>query len=217
MSARGLALIAVALVLSGGVLAFQLSRGGADFVPARSADPCQDRSRTAVKPDLESVAEAVVLSGLDAAACDLGVTRERLLLALPYPEERAQLAREAGTDEAGLARAIHDGLRGGVDRLERNDQLPPVSALLPEIGDELGIPQNLVDLVPDGVVDDVVPTADALRWAVDQIDVNEVLANLEDSVALEKILRDALVQGAIDDVRARIKDKLPGPLQGLVG
>lgn len=216
MSARGFVLITVALVLSGGLLAFQLSRGGADFVPARSADPCQDRART-VRADLESVAEAVVLSGLDAAACDLGVTRERLLLALPYPAERAQLAREAGTDEAGLARAIHDGLRSGVDRLERNDQLPPVSALLPEIGDELGIPQNLVNLVPDGVVDDVVPTADALRWAVDQIDVEAVLANLDDPDALQKILRDALVQGAIDDVREQIKDKLPGPLQGLVG
>lgn len=217
MSARGFTLIVLALVLSGGLLAFQLSRGGADFVPARAADPCQDRARTAVTPDLESVAEAVVLSGLDAAACDLGVTRERLLLALPYPAERAQLARGAGTDEAGLAGAIHDGLRGGVDRLERNDQLPPISALLPEIGDELGIPQNLVNLVPDGVVDEVVPTADALRWAVDQIDVEAVLANLDDPDALQQILRDALVQGAIDDVRERIKDKLPGPLQGLVG
>lgn len=216
MSARGLTLIAAALILSAALLAFQLVSGGADFVPARSADPCEDRDR-AVKADLESVGEAVVLTGIDAAACELGVTRERLLLALPYPEERAALAREAGTDEAGLARAIHDGLRTGVDRLEDNDQLPTASALLPSIGDQLGIPQNLVDLVPDGVVDELVPTADVLRWAVDQIDVGAVLADLDDPDALEATLRDALVQGAVDEVRERIEEGLPGPLQGLLG
>ena len=44
MSPRGFALIAVALVLSAGLLGVQLASGGADFVPQRPADPCQDRA-----------------------------------------------------------------------------------------------------------------------------------------------------------------------------
>ena len=46
MSSRGIALIAVALCLSAGLLGVQLASGGADFVPERPADPCQDRAPT---------------------------------------------------------------------------------------------------------------------------------------------------------------------------
>ena len=52
------------------------------------------------------------------------MSRERLLLALPSEEDRAELARETGTDERGLAQAIDDGLHTGVDRLEKTGQLP---------------------------------------------------------------------------------------------
>ena len=117
MSPRGFALIAVALVLSAGLLGVQLASGGGDFVPQRPADPCQERGRTG-QDDLESLAETVVLTGLDEAACKLGVSRERLLLALPSQKDRAELARETGTDERGLAQALKDGLRTGVDRLD---------------------------------------------------------------------------------------------------
>lgn len=214
MSTRGFALIAVALALCGGLLWVQLARGGADFVPTPPADPCQDRGRTSTA-DLEGVAEIVVLTGLDEAACDLGVSRERLLLALPSQTDRAALAREAGTDEAGLALAIKDGMRAGVDRLERTGRLPSTSALLPSIADELGISQNLVDLVPDGVVDDLLPTGDVLRWSLDNIHVDAVLAGIDDGESLETILREQLVDGAIAQAREKIQGALPGPLQGL--
>lgn len=216
MSSRGLALIAVALVLSTGVLGVQLASGGAGFVPARTADPCQDRGRTGAE-DLEGLAEAVVLTGLDEAACKLGVSRERLLLALPSPQERAELTRETGVGERGLAPAIEHGLRAGVDRLERADQLPPASALLPSVADELGIPRSALGLIPDGLVDDLLPTAAVLRRSLDKIDVNALLADLDDGASLEPTLRDALVQGAVDEAREQIRDELPGPLQGLLG
>jgi hypothetical protein len=215
MNRRGVALIAVALVLSAGLLAIQLAAGGADFVPERPADPCLDRDRT-VRDDLESLAEAVVLTGLDEAACKLGVSRERLLLALPSEKDRAELAREIGTDDRGVARAIDEGLRTGVDRLEKAGELPRTSALLPSVADQLGISQSLVGLIPDKLVDDLLPTADVLRWSLDRIDVNAVLADLDDGASLESTLRDALVQGAIDEVKARIRDALPGPLRGLL-
>lgn len=215
MSSRGLALIAVALLLSAGLLGVQLAGGGADFVAERPADPCQDRART-VKADLEGLAETVVLTGLDDAACKLGVPRERLLLALPSQADRAKLAQEAGTDERGLAQAIDDGLHSGVDRLEESGRLPTWSALLPSIADQLGISQSLVDLIPGSLVDRLPTTGDVLRRSLDNIDVNTVLADLDDRRSLEATLRDALIQGAIDAVRASIDDALPGPLQGLL-
>jgi hypothetical protein len=218
MSSRGLALIAVALVLSAGLVGVQLASGGADFVPQRPADPCQDRPRTNPdEDDLEGLAEAIVLTGVDEAACKLGVSRERLLLALPSQKDRAALARETGTDERGLAQALKDGLRTGIDRLDKAGQLPKTSALLPSVADQLGISKSLVGAIPDSVVDDLLPTADVLRRAVDKIDMNVILANLDDREALESTLRDALVQAAIDELREQVTDALPGPLQGLLG
>jgi hypothetical protein len=40
---------------------------------------------------------------------------------------------------------------------------------------------------------------------------------LDDRQSLEATLRRALVQGATDEVEAKIKDALPGPLQGIFG
>jgi hypothetical protein len=62
------------------------------------------------------------------------VTRERLLLAVLSEQDRAELARETGTDDRGLGQAISEGLRTGVDRLEKGrsaaeDVGPPKPAL----------------------------------------------------------------------------------------
>lgn len=216
MSPRGIALIAVALALSVGLLGVQLAAGAADFVPQRAADPCQDRGRTG-KDDLEGLVETVVLTGLDEAACELGVSRERLLLAMPSKQDRAELAREVGTDDRGLAQAIKDGLRTGVDRLDEAGQLPKASALLPSIADQLGVSRRLVDLIPDSLVDRLLPTAGVLRRSLDKVEVHSILAGLGDPESLEPTLRDALVQGAIDEAKQQLKDALPGPLQGLLG
>jgi hypothetical protein len=215
MNTRGIALIAVALLLSAGLLGVQLASGGGDFVPQRPADPCQDRGRTG-REDLEGLAETVVLTGLDEAACNLGVSRERLLLALPSKEDRAELAREAGTDDRGLVQAIEEGLRSGVDRLEKDGELPSASALLPSVADELGISESLLDLIPGRLVDDLLPTGDVLRRSLDRLDVDSVLDDLDDQGSLESTLRDALVQGALDEAKGRIREALPAPLRGLL-
>lgn len=216
MTRRGFILIAAALILSAGLICVQLASGGADFVPQRTADPCQDRGRPA-PADLEGLAEAVVLTGVDEAACKLGVSRERLLLALPSQPDRAELARELGTDEEGLAQATKDGLLTGIDRLEKAGQLPKASALLPSIADQLGISTGLVGLIPDGVVDNLLPTADLLRRSIEKVDVNAVLADLDDRKALESTLRDVLFKAAIEEAKARIGNALPSSLQGLIG
>jgi hypothetical protein len=216
VTARGLALIAAALALSAGLIGVQLAAGGADFVPQRPADPCDDRGPTSTR-DLEGLVETVVLTGLDETACKLGVSRERLLLAMLSKEDRAQLAREAGTDERGLAEAIKEGLHAAVARLERNDRLPAAPALARSVAGEIGIPQGLVDLIPDGVLNALPPTADVLNRSIDNLDVNGLFADLDDRKSLEPTLRKALIQGALDEIEDRIRDALPGPLAGLFG
>ena len=184
-----------------------------------AADPCRQRpsAQRPVPAQLESLAERVVLIGLDETACKLGVSRERLVLALPSQPDRAELARELGTDEEGLAQATKDGLLTGIDRLEKAGQLPKASALLPSIADQLGISTGLVGLIPDGVVDNLLPTADLLRRSIEKVDVNAVLADLDDRKALESTLRDVLFKAAIEEAKARIGNALPSSLQGLIG
>jgi hypothetical protein len=216
MSRRGITLIVAAICLAAGLLGVQLASGGGDFAPQRAADPCEDRATT-VPVDVEGVGEAVVLAGLDDAACKLGVTRERLVLALPSEAARAELAREAGTDERGLTQAIDDGLRSGVDRLEASGQLPGWSALMPSIAEQLGISQGLAGLIPDSLLESLPSTAAVLRHSLDNVDMATVLAGLDDRQSLEATLREAVIRGAIDAVRESIADALPGPLRGLLG
>ena len=216
MSRRGLALVAAAVLLSAGLLGVQLARGGSDFIPQRAADPCKDRGRTA-QPDLESLAELVVLTGVDEAACKLGVSRERLLLALLTQAEREQLAAEIGTDERAVVQALRDGLTAGVDRLDRTGRLPTTAQLLPSAAEQLGISQSLVQLIPPGLLSALPSTGDVLRRSLAKVDVDAVLAELENGGSIESIIRDAVVQGARDAVRDAIQNVLPGPLQGLLG
>ena len=67
------------------------------------------------------------------------------------------------------------------------------------------------------MVDKLPPTADVLRQSLDNIDVNTVLADLDDRKSLESTLRDALIKAAIEEAKEWISDALPGPLQGLIG
>ena len=118
-----------------------------------------------IPPQLEPVAERIVLLGLDSAACRLGVSRERLVLALADPrslDPRAPAALKAG-------------LRDAVDRLDREGRLPKVSQLLPEALDQADLPgivKTLIGAIPAGTVDSALPTGPLLRRAVDELDVD---------------------------------------------
>jgi len=213
MSARALRLPLAALVLVALVLVVQVAAGGAGYEPQRAADPCRERPAGRVRPALEPLAERVVLVGLDETACKLHVTRERLALALASPRDRRALARKRGTDECGLARELKAGLRRGVVRLERRRQLPTAAALLPSVADQLDVPEvarPLIGLLPDGAVNDLVPTGAVLRRSLAKIDVDALLAGLNDPGRLEPALRDAVVQGAREEIKSRVAGDLGG-------
>jgi hypothetical protein len=108
----GAAAVAVALVV------VYLALGGASYAPAKVANPCAPRDlRT--PGDLGQVAERIVLSALDGAACELGVSREEIVLAFASRDTLANFAREHGISEQRLEELVRSGLLHAVDDAER--------------------------------------------------------------------------------------------------
>ena len=121
--------VLVAIGAVAAVVVPYLALGGATFEPTPVADPCLQRDR----PDpsgLQAALEQVALSGLDGAACELGVTREELVLAL-----RDEVALDAFADEHGIARAdaeqaVKEGIERALADAEVADYVPEPVALL---------------------------------------------------------------------------------------
>jgi hypothetical protein len=110
-------ILAAALALGAGVPGAYLALGGGSYTTPAVADPCLTREWR--NPDgVERIAEQIVLSALDGAACDLHVSREELVLALATDESRARFAREHGIDGDGLEQAVRRGLVRAVDDAE---------------------------------------------------------------------------------------------------
>ncbi len=103
---RAIALsIAASLVL----IVVYLALGGASYAPAKPVDPCTPRDWREPQ-GLQEVGEQIVLSGLDGAACELGVTREQVVLAFENSQTRRQFAQEHGIDDEELANLVRTGL-----------------------------------------------------------------------------------------------------------
>ena len=97
--------------------------GGGRFEPTPVADPCESRER----PDADGLAdtlEGIALAGVDGVACELGVSREELVLALRSEEALEEFSEERGIDRDELEQAITDGLVRAVDDAEEADSLP---------------------------------------------------------------------------------------------
>ncbi len=111
------------------VLVPYLALGGATYEPAAVADPCAARDWR--EPDgLSEVLEQIVLSALDGAACELGVSREELVLAVRSEESLDAFAEEQGISRAEAEQAVQDGLARAVDDAEEAGALPGFLASL---------------------------------------------------------------------------------------
>ena len=119
---RALPLI-VALGLVAAVVVPYLALGGATYKPTPVADPCQTREWR--NPGgLSETLEQIALSALDGVACDLGVTREDLVLALRSEDALDAFAKEHGLERADAEQAIREGLVRAVDDADRAGALP---------------------------------------------------------------------------------------------
>jgi hypothetical protein len=96
--------------------------GGGSYEPTPVADPCQTRELRG-SDELGDVLEQVVLSALDGAACDLGVSREELVLALRNEESLDAFADEHGISRADAEQAVSDGIDRALGDAERTGAL----------------------------------------------------------------------------------------------
>ena len=101
---------AAVLVLVG----LYLALGGASYAPAKVAAPCAPRSWRNPQ-GFEAVAEQIVLSALDGAACQLHVSREDIVLALASRDSREQFVREHNISNGELESLVRNGLKRSID------------------------------------------------------------------------------------------------------
>ena len=194
---RRLALPLIAALLVVAVLGVQLAAGGGHYVPLRPANPCTPRPVPPIPAQLEPLAEQIVLLGLDGAACRLGISRERLVLALA--ETRSLDPRESAALKAGLVDAV--------DRLNREGRLPKVSQLLPQALDQANLPgivKTIIGAIPNGVIDNLLPTAPLLRQTVNELDVDRLLRQLDNPNQLDSALQSAILQAALRQILDRL-------------
>jgi hypothetical protein len=196
MSRLSLPLIAVALVAA--VLGVQLAAGGGRYVPLSPANPCTPTPAPSIPAQLEPLAGQIVLLGLDSAACQLGISRERLVLALA--ESRTPNPRESAALKAGLSEAV--------DMLAHQGRLPKVSQLLPQVLDQANLPgiaKTIIEAIPDSVVDNLLPTAPLLQRTIDELDINRLLHELNDPRQLNSVLQSAILQAALSQILGRLR------------
>ena len=119
--------IALSVAASVVLIVVYLALGGASYAPAKVADPCATRDWRDPQ-GLAEVGEQIVLSGLDGAACELGVSREEMVLALANSDTREQFAREHGISDQQLEQLVRDGLMRAIEDAVEADAMNPTIA-----------------------------------------------------------------------------------------
>jgi MFS family permease len=104
------------------VLVPYLALGGASYEPTPVADPCTQREWRD-PGGLQAVLEQIALSTVDGAACELGVSREDLVLALRDEESLDSFAEEHGISRADAEGAVEDGLDRAIQDARDADAL----------------------------------------------------------------------------------------------
>jgi hypothetical protein len=126
---RRLAPLLAAIAFVAAVVIPYVALGGGSFEPTTVADPCQARDRTEAEGLGETI-ERIALKAVDHVACDLGVSREELVLALRSEDAFDAFTTKHGIDRAEAEDAFHDGLVRAVDEAEADGTLPDLVAPL---------------------------------------------------------------------------------------
>jgi hypothetical protein len=119
------AVLAALIVGVGALIAIEFANGATDYGTLEREDPCtaqDDFSGSGLDASLQRIA----LSGLNGAACELGVTREELVLSF----SPSVAPKEIKWDKATVERAVRKGMLKAVDDAEGRGSLPGVAAFL---------------------------------------------------------------------------------------
>jgi hypothetical protein len=125
--ARARALVVAAIAAAAILPGVYLAAGGASYTPAKTQDPCEQRTWRAPE-GLQGIAQQFTLSALDGAACELGVSREALAQALTSAQARERFAERYDLSQAEIARAVRAGLLRAVRDAEEAGALSPLLA-----------------------------------------------------------------------------------------
>ena len=110
--------ILVAAILACALVGAYVALGGTSYEPSPVADPCAPRPVRQPNGTGERV-ELVLLAAADGTACELGVSREELVLALRSVDDLDALARKEVRSRDDLEEALRQGLVRAVDEGER--------------------------------------------------------------------------------------------------
>ena len=126
MSRRTGATAAVVVLFVGSVVlvALEFANGAAGAGTVAVRDPCSPRPPYPGQ-GLDAVLQRIVLDGLHGAACDLGASREELVLSLS-PRSNAEIR----WDDETIERAVRSGLLEAVDDAEQRGSLNAIVAAL---------------------------------------------------------------------------------------
>jgi hypothetical protein len=177
-----------------GVLGAYLIAGGASYEPLAAADPCESRSLEVLSE--RGVLEGVVLSALDGAACDLGVSREELTLAIADDAALAAFAEEHGVSEDEVDSAVRSGLIRAVDDAEAAGLLS---------GTVASIARLLAENAP------IAATLDAFRAIPGEPGIGDLIAAAGELQISLSDLQEALGElgvGGIEDLDSILEDLL---------
>ena len=116
--AVALACLASLLAGAGALIGVELSRGALRYGSDTVANPCEPRPPFP-GTGLDATIQRVVLDGLDGAACELGTTREQLVLSLePRTGEHIPWTTET------IERAVRAGLLAAIDDAQARGSIP---------------------------------------------------------------------------------------------
>jgi len=147
---RGRIIVLGALLVSLALVGVYFAAGGASYTPEQTQNPCKPRPPEQTSGGLEGLAEKITLSALDGAACQLGVSRERLARALATKEARERFAKRYHIDDEKLAKALRAGLLRAVDDAVEHEELSPLLAAPVRATIENVPLEEVIELVQDG-------------------------------------------------------------------
>jgi hypothetical protein len=115
--------IAAALVALAVLIVVEIQRGAFTESALSVPDPC-DRPVNVATEGLDGTTQRIGLRAIDLAACEMGTTREELLLSV------ATSLQESSELPPGSESAIRDGLEQAIDEEKDAGRLNPVAAWL---------------------------------------------------------------------------------------
>ncbi len=120
---RRFAPVLAAMAAAAAVLALYVALGGGRYEPTPVADPCAQRELGS-GGGTSAVLERILLVTVDGTACELGVSREALVLSLRDRASFERFAARNGVSRSHAEKALSSALGEGIDDAAEAGDIP---------------------------------------------------------------------------------------------